>query len=76
MPVFRYAEGSEPKDERVPEDTKKTQEARKERKDKNQPAPAEIGNNTYEEGENDGGGDSSLTDASSGARVSGGPYRS
>lgn len=56
MSVFRYAKGSEPKEDRVPEESAKTEEVKEERKDSKQPAPAERGTNTYEEGENDGGG--------------------
>jgi hypothetical protein len=53
MSVFKYAKGSEPKDERVPEESAKTEEVKEERKDSKQPAPAERGTNTYEEGESD-----------------------
>lgn len=49
--VFRYAEGSEPKKDRVPEEAEETEEVREERKDSKQPAPAEKGTNTYERGD-------------------------
>ena len=76
MSIYKYGKGSEPKEDRVPEDSEKTEEVRKDRQEKGtkQPAPAESGTNTYEEGE-ETGGDSRLTNAST-ARVSGGPNRS
>lgn len=52
MSVFKYAEGSPELNEekRVPEVSEDTEEVREERKDSNQPAPAERGETqTYDD---------------------------
>lgn len=52
--VFKYAEGTEPKPNTASDSTD-DEEVAEERKDSNAPAPAEVGTNTYQEGDRSSG---------------------